>query len=280
MPLCCLSSLSQIATLTITGCSSGLVSTVSERQCYLPTDGTTALLWSTDYDAPICAAPDTKPPVLTVPANSEYAATSSAGFSMTVLVSATDDVTTSPRIKCINQMGSVTQIVTPQSSFTFPIGTSVTLCVARDQAGNVAAQSFSVIVDPAQIAASSLAITSVTCNQQSTVSAVLSYSNGGPLLPSGTALSAIFTLSAVDTSLGIADVSCTGAAVSSNGVISCALIAPLQPSSYTLTVSTLPTSAFQQISPVTSQVQVTGNNVDGITMTYSGANMVAIGQSI
>jgi hypothetical protein len=80
-------------------------------------------------------ATDTTPPVLTLPANMTVSATSAAGATVTFTATAVDNVD-----------GNVSVTCTPPSGTTFPLGTALVSCTAKDLAGNVASGTFSVTV--------------------------------------------------------------------------------------------------------------------------------------
>lgn len=80
-------------------------------------------------------APDTTPPVLSVPAGVVADATGCAGAAITYDVSAVDDTDPAPGVSC-----------SPASGTSFPIGITTVQCTATDAAGNAAAASFTVTV--------------------------------------------------------------------------------------------------------------------------------------
>jgi hypothetical protein len=82
------------------------------------------------------SAPDTTPPVLTLPANMIAAATSPAGATVTFAASAVDAVDGPVPVTCV-----------PPSGGTFPRGTTTVTCSASDKSGNVATGSFTVTVN-------------------------------------------------------------------------------------------------------------------------------------
>ena len=83
----------------------------------------------------LIAAPDTTPPVLTVPASFAVDATGPGGAVVTFAVTATDNSGAPPVIAC-----------TPASGAMFTIGTTTVACTATDAAGNRANASFAVTV--------------------------------------------------------------------------------------------------------------------------------------
>jgi len=78
---------------------------------------------------------DSRPPVLTVPADIQVEATGPSGTPVTFEVTATDVVDPSPVVTC-----------SPASGSTFDIGTTTVTCTATDSAGNTATASFEVTV--------------------------------------------------------------------------------------------------------------------------------------
>jgi hypothetical protein len=81
---------------------------------------------------------DTQPPQISVPGNQTVVATSAQGVVFSYFVSVTDDVDPNPQLDCA-----------PASGSTFPIGTTIVSCSARDASGNTAAASFDVtVVEP------------------------------------------------------------------------------------------------------------------------------------
>jgi hypothetical protein len=81
-------------------------------------------------------APDTTPPVLTVPADVTLQATGPDGAVHTFTASATDDTDPNPTVSC-----------SPPSGSTFPLGTTTVTCTATDAAGNSSSASFKVTVE-------------------------------------------------------------------------------------------------------------------------------------
>ncbi len=82
-------------------------------------------------------APDTTPPILSLPGNLTVDATGPAGAVVTYTVTATDPD---------NSPSSLTLTCAPASGSTFPIGTTTVNCSAADPAGNQATGSFTVTV--------------------------------------------------------------------------------------------------------------------------------------
>jgi CSLREA domain-containing protein len=83
----------------------------------------------------VVGAPDTKPPVLTLPGDQTLSATSPSGAVATFTATAMDDFDGAVAVSCA-----------PSSGSTFPIGTTQVACSARDAAGNTATESFKVTV--------------------------------------------------------------------------------------------------------------------------------------
>jgi Domain of unknown function DUF11/HYR domain len=86
-------------------------------------------------DTATAAAPDTTPPVLTLPGNLTARATGPAGARVFFFVTALDAVS-----------GPVAAACSPDFGATFPIGTTTVVCRAVDAAGNVGLGSFTVTV--------------------------------------------------------------------------------------------------------------------------------------
>src|SRR5207253_525765 len=80
-------------------------------------------------------APDTTPPVITVPPNASLEATVPTGAVFTYTASAVDAIDGNVAVGC-----------TPVSGSTFPFGATTVRCTASDAHGNTRAASFSVIV--------------------------------------------------------------------------------------------------------------------------------------
>src|SRR5207302_943480 len=80
-------------------------------------------------------APDTTPPVITVPPNASVEATGATGAVFTYTASAVDAVD-----------GNVAVACTPGCGSTFPLGATTVACTASDTHGNTRTASFSVIV--------------------------------------------------------------------------------------------------------------------------------------
>lgn len=81
---------------------------------------------------------DSNPPVINCPSNIVAVATSSPGGAVVhYAVTATDDIDPSPTINC-----------TPPSGSSFPVGTTLVLCTATDDAGNISRCTFNVTVLP------------------------------------------------------------------------------------------------------------------------------------
>src|SRR2546428_153679 len=80
-------------------------------------------------------APDTTPPVVTVPANATVEATGPTGATFTYTASASDVLDGSVAVSC-----------TPASGATFPVGATTATCSATDAHGNHSAASFTVTV--------------------------------------------------------------------------------------------------------------------------------------
>jgi len=83
----------------------------------------------------VAPAADLEPPVLTVPADMTVEATSPGGAIVTYSASATDNVDPAPVVSCDTPSGA-----------TFPRGSTVVTCTAKDAAGNTATASFVVTV--------------------------------------------------------------------------------------------------------------------------------------
>jgi HYR domain/FIMAH domain len=81
------------------------------------------------------AAPDSTPPVVTVPTDIVSDATGPDGAAVSYVSSATDDVDGPVPVSC-----------SPTSGSTFPIGTTNVTCTASDSSGNSASASFTVHV--------------------------------------------------------------------------------------------------------------------------------------
>ena len=78
---------------------------------------------------------DTKPPILTLPANINTLATSPSGAAVSYVASANDGIDGSVPIACL-----------PASGSTFPLGTTTVNCSSSDSHGNTATGSFTVTV--------------------------------------------------------------------------------------------------------------------------------------
>ena len=78
---------------------------------------------------------DTTPPVVTVPANMNVAATGAGGAVVTYTASAVDAIDPTPTLVCA-----------PPSGSTFPLGTTTVTCIATDDSGNSASASFTITV--------------------------------------------------------------------------------------------------------------------------------------
>jgi hypothetical protein len=89
----------------------------------------------TDSDTVRLQVVDTTAPLLQLAGDLSAEATSSAGATVTFLVSTSDEVTPSPLVVC-----------SPASGSTFPLGTTRVLCSATDEAGNAARSGFNVTV--------------------------------------------------------------------------------------------------------------------------------------
>ncbi len=88
-----------------------------------------------DPDPLLLVAPDTEPPVLTLPPDSVWEATGPGGATVTFTVSATDNSDPVPFVSCDPASGSV-----------FPIAVTNVDCTATDVAGNSSSGSFTVTV--------------------------------------------------------------------------------------------------------------------------------------
>ena len=110
---------------------------------------------------------DTTDPVLTLPADITTEATSPAGAIVDYfpLVSATDLVDASPSISCLPPGGP------------FPIGTTTVTCDATDASGNIASDSFDVIVEDTTPPVLSGMPSDDTVEATSSAGAVYAYSN-------------------------------------------------------------------------------------------------------
>ncbi|HYF64115.1 MAG TPA: HYR domain-containing protein, partial [Herpetosiphonaceae bacterium] len=80
-------------------------------------------------------APDTTPPVISVPADLSVTASDASGAAVSYAATATDAVDPSPSLECAPPSGSI-----------FPVGTTTVTCTAKDASGNTASASFAVIV--------------------------------------------------------------------------------------------------------------------------------------
>jgi HYR domain len=100
-------------------------------------DWTPRIMYSLSYVtfAPLAAAADTTPPVLSLPADKTVEATGPTGAVVSFTATATDDVDPSPTVSC-----------TPPSGSIFPLGKTTVSCTATDASGNSATGSFTITV--------------------------------------------------------------------------------------------------------------------------------------
>ena len=147
---------------------------VDQRGFPRPVDGDGDGTSACDAGAYEASAPDTAPPVVTVPANQTATATSAAGATVTYpAATATDAVD-----------GPITPTCTPASGSTFPVGTTTVTCAATDAAGNTGSAAFTVTVTAAPIPdKADLKITltgPATAARGATVTYTVTVTNTGP----------------------------------------------------------------------------------------------------
>lgn len=90
---------------------------------------------NTTFKLPGAAAPDTTPPVLSLPAPITVLASGPSGSVVTYVATASDDTDPAPVVSC-----------SPASGSTFPIGQTTVECTASDASANVSSGSFTVAV--------------------------------------------------------------------------------------------------------------------------------------
>jgi Ca2+-binding RTX toxin-like protein len=104
------------------------------------------------FTVTVNAAPDTTAPEITVPAGIVVEATSAQGAVVTYRVTAQDNVDGTATLDEGNVLtqdgigGDIAIICSPSSGSTFPIGGTVVVCTATDEADNTATASFTVTV--------------------------------------------------------------------------------------------------------------------------------------